>query len=73
MELMRQSSKLAGFTRLETWVFTVKWQSNKTPRILTESDKGTDAQPTVKKSGKENEKSILSTRGYDHCFSLVVI
>ena len=59
---------------METWVFIVKWQTNVTSRFLTESDKGTDAQPTVIKSGKEKrEKSRLLTRGYDHCFSLVVI
>ena len=43
---------------METWVFIVKWQSNVTPRFLTESDKGTDAQPTVIKSGKEKEREI---------------
>ena len=67
--------KLAERTRLETWVFMVKWQSSVTPRFLIESDKGTEAQPTAIKSGKEKkrERSRLSTRGYDHCFSLVVI
>ena len=43
---------------METWVFIVKWQSNVTPRFLTESDKGTDAQPTVIKSGKEKERDL---------------
>ena len=43
---------------METWVFIVKWQSNATPRFLTESDKGTDAQPTVIKSGKEKERDL---------------
>ena len=45
---------------METWVFTVKWKYNqkKTPRFLTESDKGTDAQPTVIKSGKEKEREL---------------
>ena len=51
--------KLAERTRLETWVFMVKWQSSVTPRFLTESDKGTDAQATVTKSGKEKERSGL--------------
>ena len=55
---MRRSSNLAERTRLETWVFIVKWQSNVTPRFLTESDKGTDAQPTVIKSGKEKERDL---------------
>ena len=55
MELMRRSSKLAERTRLETWVFTVKWQSNVTPKFLTQSDKGTDAQSTVVKSGMEKD------------------
>ena len=41
---------------LVTWVFMVKWPSSVTPRFLTESDKGTDAQPTVIKSGKERER-----------------
>ena len=50
---MRRSSKLAERTRLETWVFIVKSQTNVTPRFLTESNKGTDAQSTVIKSGKE--------------------
>ena len=55
---MRRSSKLAERTRLETWVFIVKWQSNLIPRFLTESDKGTDTQPTVIKSGKEKKKDL---------------
>ena len=54
---MRRSSKLAE-RRLETWVFTVKWQSSATPRFLTESDKGTYAQPTVIKSGKEQGRDL---------------
>ena len=58
MELMRQSSKLAEHTRLETWVFIVKWQSIVTPKFLTESDKGTDAQLTVIKSWKEKERDL---------------
>ena len=41
---------------MKTWVFTVKWQSNVTPRFLKESDKGTDAQPTVIKSGKKKRE-----------------
>ena len=49
----------------------VKWQASVTPRFLTESDKGTDAQPTVIKSGKEKERCGLSTRGYDHSFRMV--
>ena len=52
---MRRSSKLAEHTRLETWVFIVKWQSNVTPKFLTQSDKGTDAQSTVVKSGMEKD------------------
>ena len=36
----------------------VKWQSSVTPRFLTESDEGTDAQPTAIKSGKENERDL---------------
>ena len=36
----------------------VKWQSIVTPMFLTEADKGTDAQSTVKKSGKEKEKEL---------------
>ena len=55
---MRRSSKLAERTRLETWVFIVKWQPNVTSRFLTESDKGTDAQPTVIKSWKEKERDL---------------
>ena len=43
---------------METWVFIVKWQTNVTPRFLTESDKGTDAQPTVIKSRKEKERDL---------------
>ena len=43
---------------METWVFIVKWQSNVTPRFLTESDKGTDAQFTVIKSGQEKERDL---------------
>ena len=43
---------------METWVFSVKWQSNVTSRFLTESDKGTDAQPTVIKSAKEKERDL---------------
>ena len=48
MELMRQSSKLVECSRLETWVFMVRWQSSVTPRFLTVSEKGTDALPTVR-------------------------
>ena len=55
---MRRSSKLAEHTRLETQVFKVKLQSSVTPRFLTESDKGTNAQPTVIKSGKEKERGL---------------
>ena len=55
---MRRSSKLAEHTRLETWVFTVKWQSSVTPKFLTESDKETDAQPTAIKSGKWKERDL---------------
>ena len=58
MELMRLGSKLAERTILEIWVFMVKWQLNVTPRFLTESYKGTDAQPTVIKSGKEKERDL---------------
>ena len=58
LELMRRSSKLAERTRLETMVFMVKWQSSVTPRFLTESDKGTYAQPTVLKSGDEKERGL---------------
>ena len=36
----------------------VKWQSSVMPRLLTESDKGTDAQPTVTKYGKEKERDL---------------
>ena len=43
---------------METWVFIVKGQSNVAPRFLRESDKGTDAQPTVLKCGKEKEREI---------------
>ena len=43
---------------METWVFIVKWQSDIKPRFLTESDKGTDAQPTAIKSGKEKEGDL---------------
>ena len=32
----------------------VKWQSSVTPKFLTESDKRTDALPTVVESGKKN-------------------
>ena len=75
---MRRSSKLAERTRLETWVFIVKWQSDETPKFLTKSDKGTNVQLTVikpgkKKKKKKGERSELSTRGYDHCFSPVLI
>ena len=55
---MRRSLKLAELTKLETWVFMVKWQPSVTPRFLTESDKGTDAQPTVIKSGNEKERDL---------------
>ena len=48
--------KLAERTRLETWVFMVKWQSSVTPRFLTESDKGKDSQTTVIKSGKKKRE-----------------
>ena len=73
MELMWQTSKWAEHTRLETWVFMVKWQSNVAPWFLTESDKGTDAPPTVIVWEGKRERSGVSTREYDHCFSLVVI
>ena len=38
--------------------FQVKWQSNVTPRFLTESYKGTDALPTVIESEKEKERDL---------------
>ena len=43
---------------METWVFIVKWQSNVIARFLTESHKGTDAQPTVIKSWNEKERDL---------------
>ena len=55
---MRRSSKLAECTRLEIWVFIVKWQSNVTPRFLTGSDEGTDAQPTVIEYWKEKDRDL---------------
>ena len=55
---MRRSSKLAERARLETWVFRVKGQSSVTPRFLTESDKETNALPTVIKSWKEKEGDL---------------
>ena len=55
---MRRSSKLAERTRLETWVFIVKLQISVSPRFLTESDKETDALPTVIESGKEKERDL---------------
>ena len=36
----------------------VKWQSSVTPRFLTESDKATDAPPTLIESGKEKERDL---------------
>ena len=44
--------------QLGDMVFIVKWQSSVTPRFFTESDKGTDAQPTVIMSGKEKERDL---------------
>ena len=38
--------------------FHCQMAANVTPRFLTESDKGTDAQPTVIKSGKEKERDL---------------
>ena len=51
----------------------VKWQSRVTPKFLTESDKGTDVPPTFIVWERKKERPGLSTRGYDHCFSLFVI
>ena len=62
MELMPRSSKSAERKRSETWVFTVKWLLSVTPRFLTESDKGTDALPTVLESGKEEETWTIYPR-----------
>ena len=65
---MRLSSKLDERTRLETWVFMVRWRSSVTPRFLTLSEKGTDALHTVTESWKEEPRyrdtiiaSILSS------------
>ena len=58
MELMQRSSKLAERTRLKTQGFIVIRQSSLTPTFLTESDKGTDEQPTVIKPGKEKERDL---------------
>ena len=55
---------------METRVFMVKWQSSVTLRFLTESNKGTDAQPTVLKSGKEKERD-LDFRPEDTIIALV--
>ena len=41
---------------METWVFIVKWQSDIKPRFLTESDKGTDAQPRVINLGRKKRE-----------------
>ena len=40
----------------------VKWQSSVTPRFLTESDKATDAPPTLIESGKKKEIWIFYPR-----------
>ena len=50
---------LAEHTRLEMWVFMVKWQPSVTPRFfLTESDMGTDALPIVTDSGNKEERDL---------------
>ena len=49
---------MAERTRLEIWVFIVKWQSSVAPSFLTESDKGTDALRTVIESWKERERDL---------------
>ena len=45
-------------TRLETWVFMVKWQSSVTSRFLAESEKETDALSTDIASRKEKERDL---------------
>ena len=35
-------------------------------------DVGTDALPIVIESGKEEERDLDSTSGYNHCFGLVI-
>ena len=46
---------------METWVFIVRRQSSVTPRFLTESDKATDALPTVILSGMEKKEREIWT------------
>ena len=43
---------------METWVSIIKWQSSVTPKFLTESDKATDASPTVIESWKDKERDL---------------
>ena len=51
----------------------VKWQSSITPRFLTESDKGTDAQATVIKSGTEKERDPDSFSDFTHLFVMQIL
>ena len=45
MELMRRSSKCTAQTTLRAWECMVRWQSNVTPRFLTELERETEAFP----------------------------
>ena len=69
---MRRSSKLAERTRLDTWVFMVNWQSSVTPRFVDRVTQGNRC-TTYSCLGRKKREIGLSTRGCDHCFSLVVI
>ena len=71
-ELMRRSSKFAERTRLETQVFMVKWQSSVTPRFFTVRQGNRYTTYRYRVWEGKTERSGLSTRGYDHCFRLVV-
>ena len=59
MELIRRSSKIAVRTTLRTWFFKDRWQSRVIPKLLTVSEKGTDALPISKDSGIERAVDIL--------------
>ena len=59
MELMQRSSKFATRTTLRRWERMVRWQSNVTPRFLTELERETEAFPIDRALGGLEETDFL--------------
>ena len=70
MKLMWWSSKIVKHTRLEMWVFMIRWQSSVTQGVR-HGNRCTVYNRRVWEGRKESLR--LSARGYNHCLGLVIV